>query len=106
MAFAIDVILKYLPVVDSALARRACICQHKPAVQLFRGNGERLAMNAVHIKMDGAYTAIESGIVVLASSRHSNELGFNILRHHPDLLPVQLASGVAREGRSHGNHER
>src|SRR5215472_5178387 len=56
--------------------------------------------------MDSVDTPIQSGIIVLASGRDANELGFSILGDHADLLAIQLASRVAGQSCSHGNHQR
>ena len=96
---AIDVRFEYFPIVDARLARRSGIDQHEAPVQLFRRDADRGMVNAIGIKMNGAHAAIQSGIVILASGGNLDELGFNVLRDHANLLaisflPVKRASAA------------
>src|SRR6476659_11076383 len=74
---AVNVRLKYLPVVDPGLPRRSGIDQNKPPVQVLWGHAYSGMVNPIRVEVNRAYAAIERGIVILASSRHFDELRFH-----------------------------
>ena len=83
---AIDVGLENFPIVDTGLARRAGVGQNKARLDFFRGDRDRLAMNAVRIEMDRARPSIKRGIVILAAGRDLDDLRLDVLGNHPHLL--------------------
>src|SRR5205807_2363891 len=103
--FSVEVVLKYLPVIDAGLSRSAGISQHKAPIQLFRRNRDRLTMDAINVEADRVYAAIERWIIILASGRHLDQLRFYVLRDHPDFFTVKLAPGKASQRGGSGNHQ-
>src|SRR6266700_3709834 len=103
---AVDVRLEDLPVVNARLARHSGIGQNKALVQVLRGHAHNSMMNAVRIKMYGAYASVERRIVVLTSGGDLDQLRFHVLRDHAELLSIQLFSGIACQCRRGGHHQR
>src|SRR5690349_10142637 len=101
---AIDMRLEDFPIVDPRLARRAGVSQHKSRFNLLGQDRNGFAVNSVGIEMDRAHAAVERGIVILTSSRHLNDLRFDVLRDYTHLLERQMAAGKACERRRGRNH--
>src|SRR5271169_1583924 len=90
MLVTVDVLLEYLPIVDSRLAWRSGIEKHKALVYLVRRNRDRFAANAVRGKVNGVYPAVHRRVVILAASGHANQLRFHVLGDYPNLLDVDF----------------
>ena len=105
MAVAVDVGLEDFPVIDAGLPRGAGVGKHKAGLDFFRLHGNGLAVDAIDVEVNGADPAIESGIVVLATGGHVDELRFNILSDDAHLLETEAAAGEPGEGRGGCNHE-
>src|SRR5438552_17095152 len=101
---AIDMRFKDLPIVDARLARSTGVSQHKSRFDLVGHYRNGFTINSVRIEMNGAHAAIERGVVVLAASRHLNNLSFYVLRDHAHLFEREVPVGKTGERRSCCNH--
>ena len=63
-------------------------------------------MNAVGVEVNGADSAVERGIVILATGGNLDDLRFDVLRDHAHLLEREVPVGEAGERGGGGDHER
>ena len=103
---SVDVRLEDFPIVDAGLPRRACVSQNKAGFEFLRSDCHRFAVDAVGIEMNRAGSSIERGIVILATGRHLDDLGLDVLGNHAHLLEREIAPGKAGQCGGAGDHER
>ena len=87
---AVNVLLEDLPVVDARLPRRAGVEQHEALVHFVQRRRDALAAGRRPVEMNGVDAAVHGGIVVLAAGGNADQLRFDVLRDHADLLHVEV----------------
>ena len=103
---AVDMRFKNFPIVYARLPGRTRVGQHEARFDFLRNDGNSFAVNAVGVKVNGADSAVERGIVILATGGNLDDLRFDVLRDHAHLLEREVPVGEAGERGGGGDHER
>ena len=103
---AVDMRFKNFPIVYARLPGRTRVRKHEAGLDFLRNDGNSFAVNAVGVKVNGADSAVERGIVILATGGNLDDLRFDVLRDHAHLLEREVPVGEAGERGGGGDHER